>query len=324
MRTHPPDALVSVLREADRFLIVAHVDPDPDSVGSTLGLWRMLRAMGKECLAVVPTPLPPMLRFLPHVDVLLTPDQVQPGTWDHLVVLDCGVERTGGVAAWAGRAGRIVNIDHHATNQGTGTLNWIDATYAATTEMVAALSESLGVALDLPIATLLYTGLVGDTGWFRFSNTTPEALRLAARLLSCGVDVESINRHLNESHSLEYVKLLALMLGTVTTAYDGRVVYARVTRTMRDAVGASFAEGDGFVQYLKLIRDTDVVVLFDETEAGPVRVQFRSSSSVDVSRIAQSLGGGGHARAAGVRIQGAIDEVEAKVLRVIGESLGAS
>lgn len=319
--TTPPADVVELLRSEDGFLITSHVDADADSVGSTLALRRMLRSLGKSCVAVVPTPLPPLLDFLPDVTHLLVPGQVSDGSWRHLIVLDCGVERTGGVAAWAPQAHRIVNIDHHATNAGTGSHNWVDPSYAATAQMVAALGTALGAAMDKETAELLYAGLVGDTGWFRFSNTTPQVLRLAADLLGQGVDVERINRNLNERHSLAYVRLLGHVLQNVRTSSDGRVVYARVTRAMRDAAGAAPTEGDGFVQYLKMIRDVDVVVLFDEADGETVRVQFRSSPRVDVAAIAQALGGGGHARAAGAKLAGTVDEVEEKVLQTVAARL---
>lgn len=317
----PPAEMVSKLREEDDFLIVGHVDADPDSIGSILGLRRILIALQKKCIAVTPTALPPMLEFLPDAETLLIPSEVPSGSWRSMIVVDCGVERTGDVADWARNASSVINIDHHATNSGTGTHNWVDASFAATTQMIAVLRESIGVDLDSVLATLLYAGLVGDTGSFRFSNTTPEVLRLAADLHEAGVDAQSINSNLYERHSFEYVRLLALVLQSAQSACSGRVVHAEVTAAMRKSVGAPADEGEGIIQYLRLIRNIDVCVLFTETDADYIRVQLRSSPFVDVAAIARSLGGGGHERAAGVKLTGTLDEVRERVIAQIGEAL---
>lgn len=323
MSHHPPGEVVQQLRAEDRFLIVGHIDADPDSIGSVLALRRLLVALNKTCLAVTPTPPPTNLDFLPDREYLITPDQVRVDAWRHLVVVDCGLERTGAVAAWADRAQSIINIDHHATNSGTGSYNWIDASYAATTEMVAALREPLGVPTDSATATLLYAGLVGDTGTFRFSNTTPAVFRLAAELREIGVDVETINSNLYEGYSLQYLRLLALVLQTIQMDASGRVVHAHITETMRRSAGATPDESEGFVQYLRLLRDPEVAVLFSENESGQVRVQLRSDATVDVSAIAGRLGGGGHERAAGVKLMGGLKVVQERVLNEIAAALRA-
>ena len=321
MRGVPPDGLIRHLSAADNFVIVGHVDPDPDSIGSTLALGRMLAGLGKRCVPVTPTPIPPLLDFMPGAEALVSAEEVTFTGHEHLIVLDCGLERTGAVSQQAGLARSVVNIDHHATNRGTGTFNWIDTDFAATAEMIAALGRALGAPVDRATATLLYAGLVGDTGWFRFSNTTPEVLRLAASLLEYGVDPDYMNRVMNERRSFAYLLLLGRMLQSVRLACRGRVVVARVTQQMRREVGADQTEGEGYVQYLRLVRDTDVAVLLDETLEGQIRVQLRSSPRVDVAAIARSLGGGGHARAAGVRLEGSIGEVEELVLERVGAAL---
>lgn len=321
MNLQPPADLVRALLDNDAYLIVGHVDTDPDATGSVLALRRVLRARGKTCLAVTPTPLPEQLEFMPDRELLLAPEDVKEDDWKHLIVLDCGIERTGHVAGWASRAGVVINIDHHATNPGTGDYNWIDPRFAATAEMIAALARRLDVSIDRPLATLLYTGLAGDTGSFRFSNTTPRVLRLAADLQEVGIDVETINAHLYERYSLEYLRLLAEVLQTVQTSQDGRIIYGRVTDAMRRKVGASADDSDGFIQYLRLVRDADVAVLCSEIENGMVRVQLRSTAAVDVAAVARQLGGGGHARAAGVKMKGPIAEVERQILAAVTAAL---
>lgn len=320
----PPEALLDAIRREDDFMIVGHIDPDPDSTGSVLAMQRLLLALGKNTVVVTPDPLPAHVQFLPGSEDMLLPDQVTSESWRHLIVLDCGTERIGNAQPFVERAGIIVNIDHHGTNPGTGHFNWIDTQFAATTQMVYTLFDAFEVGIDADAATLLYTGLAGDTGTFRFSNTDSHVLRMAAHLVEAGADPTRISQNLYESHSLAYLRLVAKMLDTVKTAFDERVVYARLTESMRQQAGMQAGEGGGLIQYLRMVKSAEVVFLLEEVGETEVKVQFRSRSAVDVSRLAHALGGGGHARAAGCRLTATLDEAETTVLSHIGAVLATT
>lgn len=320
----PPEALLEVIRRENDFLIVGHIDPDPDSTSSVLAMQRLLRSLGKHAVAVTPDPLPPHVRFLPGSADMLLPDQVEHDAWRNLIVLDCGTERIGKASDFVERAGIIINIDHHGTNSGTGHYNWVDANFAATAQMVYTLFEAFDTAFDVDAATLLYAGLAGDTGTFRFSNTDSHVLRIAAQLVEAGASPTLISQNLYESHSLAYLRLLAQMLSTVKTAFDERVVYARLTEAMRQQAGMRPDEGGGLIQYLRMVQTAEVVFLLEEIGESEVKVQFRSRAAVDVAKLAQSLGGGGHARAAGCRLAVTLDEAEKVVLSRLGAALASS
>lgn len=320
----PPEALIEALRREDHFLIVGHIDPDPDSTGSVLAMQKLLRALGKHAVAVTPDPLPAQVRFLPGSEEMLVPDQVERGSWRHLIVLDCGTERIGGAQEFTEHAGIIFNIDHHGTNPGTGHYNWVDTQFAATAQMIHALFEAFAIGIDVDAATLLYAGLAGDTGTFRFSNTDSQVLRIAAQLVEAGANPTEISQNLYESHSLAYLRLVANMLDTVKTAFGERVVYARLTEAMRRQAGMQADEGGGLIQYLRMVKSAEIVFLLEEVGETEVKVQFRSRSSIDVSRLAHALGGGGHARAAGCRLTATLDEAEATVLAQISAMLAAT
>lgn len=315
MSTLPPQNVVEALQAGNHYLLVGHVDPDLDSTGSVLALQRVLDSLGKQSICVTPNPLPEQLSFLPGTHRLMLPSEIGDSRWDHLVVLDCDVQRTGKVADWADQAESIINIDHHATNSNSCTHAWIDSAFAATAHMVAMLADALHVEIDKTTATLLYAGLAGDTGSFRFSNTTPEVLQLAGRLLAAGVDLESLNDQMYNQYSIVSLRLLAKMLDTIQTAADAKVAYACIEQRMLRAVGATPHDTDGFIQYIRMIRGIDVAILFHETDENTVRIQFRSSSNVSVARIAEFFGGGGHERAAGATLQGPIADVKQRVLQ---------
>lgn len=320
----PPEALIDVIRREDDFLIVGHIDPDPDSTGSVLAMQWLLHGLGKKAIAITPDPLPGHMQFLPGSDGMLLPDEVVPGTWRNLIVLDCGTERIGKARALTDQAGLIINIDHHSTNPGTGHYNWVDSQFAATAQMVHALFDALEVPRDRDAATMIYAGISGDTGTFRFSNTDASVLRIAAELVDAGVDPTQVSENLYESHSLAYLHLIAQVLSTVQTTHDGRVVYARLTRSMRERAGMEADEGGSLIQYLRLVKTAEVIFLLEEIGDTEVKVQFRSRAGIDVSRLAHSLGGGGHARAAGCRLRVTLEEAETRVLAHIGPLLASS
>lgn len=317
----PPQQLLDAIRRGSRFLVIGHIDPDPDSTGSVLAMQRLLGALGKEAVAVTPNPLPPTVRFLPGSDAMLLPEAVDPDSWEDLIVVDCGTERIGAAVSFVPNARTIINIDHHPTNPGSGHCNWINPRFAATAQMVYTLYQELQVSIDRDVALLIYTGLAGDTGTFRYSNTTADVLRIAASLVEKGVRPGEVTEQLYEQHSLGYLRLLRMVFDTIATAYDDRVIYAKLTPRMKETADVRPEEVNGIIQYLRLVRSADVAFLLEEIGDNQVKVQFRSSAAVDVSEVARALGGGGHPRAAGCRLALDLASAERRVLQEIGRAL---
>jgi len=187
--------VVQAFREGRRFLIAGHVDPDPDCIGSLLAVDWLLERLGKEAQPLSHDALLPQWQFFPRIDRIAHPTAGAPWsreTWDTLVVVDCELERTGSVALWADRVERVINIDHHVTNEGTGDINLIDPGAAATGELIYRVIRAAGVGLDASVATLLYAAIMSDTGSFRFSNTTAAAFEIAADLVRHGAEPDVI------------------------------------------------------------------------------------------------------------------------------------
>lgn len=309
--------IVEALSSGDRFLIACHVDPDPDCIGSLLALDWLLERLGKRSQPLSHDGILPQWRFLPRIERIASPREPaawSEETWDALVVVDCEVSRTGSAAAWADRVERVINIDHHVTNPGTGHINLVVPDAAATGAVVYRLIREAGAELDADVATLLYAAIMSDTGSFRFSNTTAETFEIAADLVRHGAQPDVISREIYETRSWEYVRLLGRVLETLQRSPDGSVAWIVLSQEMIREEGARQDESEGFIQYPRMVDGVEVALFFRETESGAVRVGFRSKERVDVSRLAQEFGGGGHPRAAGCTVEGPLEDAVARVV----------
>lgn len=317
-----PERIKEALARHHRFLVTGHIDPDPDALGSVLALARMLQHLGKDAVAASPDPVPDMFQFLPGAGSILLPDQVE-GPFDALVVVDCAPDRIGKLAPWRKRVGVVINIDHHGTNPRQEPLHWVEPEAAAVGEMVYKLSQVMGVPVDQQMATCLYAAIMTDTGSFRFSNTRAETFAIASDLVQRGADPAAIAGKIYEERPWSHLKLLALALATLDRSADGRVAWVSVTRKMMEEAGAGADELDGLVQFPRMARGVEVALLFRELPTGDTRVSFRSRTRVDVSRLAEELGGGGHARAAGAFVKAPLQEAIPLVLDRVREHLSA-
>ncbi|HEX6972413.1 MAG TPA: bifunctional oligoribonuclease/PAP phosphatase NrnA, partial [Limnochordia bacterium] len=304
-----PRELVAALGQSQRYLISCHVEPDPDCIGSMLALAWALQRTGKEAICVSPDPIPATWRFLPLIDRVVGVDEV-PDRWEVLVVVDCELARTGPVAAWRERAGAVILLDHHVSNPGDGDVVWVDPSAAATAEMVYHLIKAMGLEPDRDAATCLYAGLMADTGSFRYTNTTAEALEIGAELVRCGAAPSEIAAAVFDSRSWSYVKLLSQALQTLERGEDGRMAWISVTQAMLTAAGANPDDAKGIIQYARMIEGVELALSFREVGPRETRVSLRSKESVDVSALAAQFGGGGHVRAAGCTLHLPLDEAK--------------
>ncbi|BDG59405.1 DHH family phosphoesterase [Caldinitratiruptor microaerophilus] len=312
-----------LILDARRVLFFLHVSPDGDTIGSSLAVCRAARALGKEAWCVGVDPVPRIYQFLPGWTELFRPWQELDGEWDLGVLLDCGDRsRVGPAEPLLGRCRRTLNVDHHATNGRYGDYNWLDFRAAAVGEMAYRLVVEMGAPVDPPTATCLYTAIVTDTGSFRYDSTTPATHEIAARLIEAGVLPYRVAEAVWESETPERLRLLSACLATLQLHAGGRVATLRVTRDMLAATGATDEDVDGMVNFARSIAGVEVGLLFRETGNGKVRVNLRSRGGLDVSRVAERFGGGGHPRAAGCTVEGDIAAVEAQVVAAAAEALG--
>jgi phosphoesterase RecJ-like protein len=309
------EAVVEAIRRASRITAICHENPDADSIGSALALRIAAERLGKQAEVVAADPVPPSLVDLPGAaDVRRTP-QLEP---DLAVVVDGPLARTGAVvtdaADWLARA-RIVNIDHHVSNDGEGaSVAWVDPTAAATCEMVALLIPDLGVEIDLEIATVLTAGIVQDTHTFSFPNATPRTLRVAADLVEAGAPLSAIHRSIYADKPFSTLALWGRIMAGMAQRCDERIVYAAMTTAMLAETRTDPVASEGFIDLLAMTKLADITVLFKEVDATHVRASVRTSSRADAVAITSAFGGGGHARAAGCSIAAPLEEATAQLL----------
>lgn len=315
------ERMAELFDRADSFLFFLHVQPDGDSIGSTLALSLALRKFGKRTVVVEVDPVPRLYRFLPGTDQFVPWDKVE-GEFDLAVFLDCGdLDRIGQAKALLPKAGAKVNIDHHTTNTLYGDHNFIDYRAAAAGEIVHRLIHEMGIPIDRHIATCLYTSIVTDTGYFRYENTTLDTHMAVSELYLYDIDTALVAEALHENEPLHRLKLLGRALDTLTVDESGKIAWIEVPRFMLDLAGASDEDTEGLVNYARSVQGVQVGLIFRETADGGIRVGFRSRRGVDVSSIAGEFGGGGHARASGCTVDGPLDVARERVLQVVRKAV---
>jgi phosphoesterase RecJ-like protein len=301
------DQAVALLRQAGAATLVCHVTPDGDALGSMLALSRALRSLGVTTTCTWGDErweIPTSYRWLPDLDTVVPASQVLTSSPQLLVVLDTASrDRLGVLGTLADTAGALLVIDHHAHNSGLTGIQLVDADAAATAVIVEELVRRLGVALDADTATLLYTGLVTDTGAFQHSVTTPAVHQVAARLLAAGVAPDAVARQLWGSRPFGFLRLLSAALERLQlepSAAGGRgLVWTYTTRDDLVDAGIGLDEVDAVVDVVRQAREADVAVVCKQDLDGSFRVSTRSRGNSDVGAVCASLGGGGHRLAAG-------------------------
>ena len=317
------DAAVAELKKGRKYLVVSHVSPEGDAVGSLLGMTLALRSLGMEATAYLEDPVPEIFRFLPGADTVVH-SLDGAGPFDATFAVDCGQkERLGKGFVALKNPGRIINIDHHATNDAFGDVNVIVPDASAAGELVYDFCVAAGVKIDRDIAVNLYVAIHTDTGSFRYSSSTPEAFEKAGALVRLGADPWDISRRVYENNPAKKYKLLGMVLSTlevVTVAAGGEnasVAIVHVTREMFRKAGAEKDLADGFVNYARAIEGVAAGVLLREAGDLEYKVSLRAKGEVDVAEVAQKFGGGGHRNAAGFMMKGSLEAVKATVIEAL-------
>lgn len=325
-----PEGAVALTQRGSRFLVACHRRPDADALGSALGLAEILRALGKEAVVFVPEPISDSLRFLPGLDGVVP--ELEPGVrFDATFVTDtAAAELLPRGFPEPAVSGPVVVIDHHAAHDAFGDVVVRDVSACATAQVVVDLAARLGLP-EPPVsaAPSLYAALVADTGGFRYPGTRPETLRLGARLLEAGADPWATAYHLFEDWTWPRMRLLRAVLDTIELSLDGRLATLRVTRAMLAQAEADDDMVEGLVNYGRMIRGVEVSALVweqppDEEDGSPsIKVSLRSQGTVDVSKLASVLGGGGHRGAAGASVVGDVDGIADRIRTLAVELLDA-
>lgn len=307
------------IRKYNRFLLTSHINPEGDSVGSQLAFAHLLKAMGKKSYILNPHSLPSRYNFLPGSNKILT--YLKPGIrYDAICFLDCAdAERTGNIYKMIDLSKPKINIDHHISNKRFGDINLVDARASSTAEILYILFKEAKIKIDKNTAACLYAGILTDTGSFNYSSVTSFTHRVISHLIKIGVKPEKIYKKIHEENSPAMMRLLGSALSIVELSKDKKLAWTQVTKDMLKRCKAGLRDAEDFVNFLRSIKGIQVAILFTEIGPRKIKVNLRSSDIVDVNKIASVFGGGGHQKASGCTIKGALSDVKKKVLSEVGK-----
>ncbi len=309
------NSALKALKTASTIVIAAHIDPDGDALGSSLGLALILRGLGKEVTVYNRDAVPYSYKFLPGAELV---GNRLPPACDLLCLLDCSEFARAGdeLAAWSGSKCSLC-IDHHLTADLAADINLVCADACATGELIYELAVILAPDFGLDIAVNLYTAILTDTGSFRYSNATPSAFAVAGDLVRRGVKPWDITQQVYESQPVERIKLTALVLKTLRIAASKRAAAVWVTEAMFKATGTDGEYTDGLINYPRSIAGVEVAFMAREIGPDDYKFSFRSRGKVNVAALAAAFGGGGHHNAAGCRLQGKLEDLIEKIFALV-------
>ena len=310
--------VVELIENKQTFAITTHIRPDGDGVGSSLGLCWLLRSLNKSAEVIAADTIPVAYRSLPGADEIRQVAEID-REYDAVFVIECSDIDRPGIRGLDSQF--VVNIDHHATSEHFGSINWIDSTASAVGEMIYNLCKAIGGRVTREIAEGLYMALVTDTGSFHFSNTTDRTLKVASELVKAGVKPSEISEAVYNSYPWSRIELMRRVLDTVKRDESGRIAWMRQTLTMKDDSRAVDGDNNGFVNIPLAAREVLAVVYTREVGDNKFRVSLRSKGDINVAKVAEKFGGGGHKNAAGCCVEGNWDEREWELVQAVTEAV---
>ncbi len=308
--------VVELIENKDKFAITTHVRPDGDGVGSSLGLWWLLKSLGKDAEVIARDDIPNSYRKLPGADKIRKVAKID-DEYDAIFVMECSDINRPGIENIETQL--VVNIDHHATCEHFGNINWIDPTASAVGEMIYNLCKAIGGRITKEIAECVYLAIVTDTGSFHFPNTTDRTLKVASELVKVGVKPSNISEAVYNSYSWSRVALMQKVLETLKRDESGRIAFMRQTIEMVKESDAVDGDNNGFVNIPLTAMEIVASVYMREVRPNTYRVSLRSKGDINVARIAEMFGGGGHKNAAGCRVEGDWDTLEREIAGALSE-----
>jgi len=313
--------IVGLINEAKKIFVVGHIMPDGDDISSVLSLGMGLQKLDKEVSMAIDWKIPSYFSELEEVNLIKTYEDINNFEADLLIIVDASSpDRIGRFSEHLNRLKSIV-IDHHATNLYFGNYNWVDPTFGAAAQMILRLNKALGVKYDEKLAHVNLMGIETDTGFFRYSNADERVFRDAAELISYGARPDKIAKMILENKRLEQFQLLSRMIEKLKIECDGLLAYSYLSQEDYETYNCTEEDSGGFVSEIRSIKNVEVAIFISEFEKGEIHVSFRSKDWFDVSKIAVSIGGGGHPRAAGATLKGDIEEVVNEVVKITKAAL---
>ena len=314
--------VIEMIKKNDRFLISSHVNPDPDALCSELALGIFLRSIGKKVSIVNHQTVPGRFHFLPGVRGIKNYWKNRKVNYDVAIIVDCGdLNRIGKVQDLIQKDKVLINIDHHITNDLFGHINLVDPNASSTCEVLYELFLNSGCALSKSLAILLYTGIMTDTGSFRYENTTARTHAIAAVLMEFKFSASQLHRKLYETITFRDLKEFTNVISHFDMHFNKKVACVELRKKILSKFSGEFDLRDTIFKFLRSIKDVEVFVIFTEVGRSKTRVNLRSSSTFDVAKLASLFGGGGHCRASGCTVDQSIPQARKEVLKNIRKAL---
>lgn len=312
----PIKEAINIIKESNNIFIASHVQPDGDNLGSSLALAMAIKKLNKNPKVIKVDSVPLDFNFLPGINLIKKYDIDQ--SIDLLISLDSGdLNRLGVGKQFALKANKVINIDHHVSNDNFGDINIVSTSSAATGEIIYEIIKEMGVDIDKDIATCLYTAISTDTGSFMYSNTSHTTHSIAADLLRKGIDINNININLYQNKSMEKTKLFINSLKNLEIFNNNKIGIVSITPEILKNSGAKLEDTEGIISFIRNIGSIEVACLLKEMDNNVIKVSLRSKKIMDVSKIANKFDGGGHVRAAGCTIYENIDKAKELILEEI-------
>ena len=313
------DDILKEIKRAEKIVILTHEAPDGDAIGSSLALQLALKQLDKESDVIIPE-YSRLFSFLPGAKDILQESKIK--EYDLAIALDCGdLKRLKCGEEYFETARRKIQIDHHGSNTMFGDLNFVNPASPACCEILVEMFGYYGINIDKELGTCLVTGIITDTGGFRYNKTTAETFEFTAELLQKGVNVSDIYKRVQDTKTRANFELTKLVIDRMEILEDGKVTFTYITQEDSKKIGAEVGDHEGLVEIGRDIEGVEVSIFIREKEDGGYKVSLRSNSYVNVADICLLFGGGGHQMAAGCYLKEDIKDVKDKLIKELRKVL---
>ncbi|MBX3278635.1 MAG: bifunctional oligoribonuclease/PAP phosphatase NrnA [Acidobacteria bacterium] len=313
--------VIDLIEKHESFSITSHIRPDGDSLGSSLALCWILRSLKKDAEVIMADRVPHAYVKLPGAEcVRVVPDVDR--HYDAVFVIECSDVSRPGLPSLKDQF--VVNIDHHSTTELFGNVNWIDSTAAAVGEMIYNLAKAIGARITPELASCVYAALLTDTGSFHFSNTTERTFKIASELVRHGAQPAKLSQGIFYNYPYAKVQLVGRVLSTLERDESGRIAWITMTKKAMEETGATEDDSDGIINFPLTVGDVEAVAFFRELPNSTYRISLRSKNRVNVARVAEDFGGGGHCNAAGFTITASYEELSRAVIERLRDAVAAA
>ncbi|MDD3304141.1 MAG: bifunctional oligoribonuclease/PAP phosphatase NrnA [Clostridia bacterium] len=308
-----------MIEKANKIYVVGHINPDGDAIGSSFAVYFALKNMGKDVNVIMPK-YSESFAFLPGIANAV--ESVEEECYDLLIAVDSSVKTRLAISEKDyNKAKQVIMLDHHKTSEPFGDFQYINSEIPAASQIIYDFLTEIGCEIDKTIATYLYAGIVTDTGSFNYSSTKPSTLLIAAKLLELNIDFSEICKKLNDTIKEAKLRLIALTIDNMEVYFDGKFRYSYVSYEDIKRLGLDEEDAEGMTNYLRMVEGTEIAVAVRGKSNGTNKVSMRSNGKVDVSKIAISFDGGGHARAAGYTMPKDLETSKKELLDAVGVML---